>query len=78
MHKTFLVLMTFAIISGLVIMLLFFIVPDLWIASLSDKNLLKRMMNNDFFIGIYVMIALSLTGLIGLGTIYLMCLCLGA
>mgnify|MGYP003317404640 CR=1 FL=1 len=77
MWKVLLVLIPVALIIGLVIALLFFIIPDYWVESLNDKNIFKRLMNNPYFQIIYIVTSLTVGVFIILGCVYFGCLLLG-
>ena len=71
MCKMLLVLIPICVLIPFMIALLFIIVPDFWIDSLKDNNLLKRLMNNDYFKIIYVIGAVVIITMIILCLIHL-------
>lgn len=70
--EDFLILIPVTIVAVLTIVFLFIVVPDFWIESLDDRNLLKILMNNEYFQIIYIMISLVVTV-----RIMIDCICFG-
>jgi len=73
MWKVLLVLIPTALIMCSLMGLLFIIIPDCWIESLNDKNILKRLMNNPYFQIIYSVTALVVITFVILSCSYFGC-----